>query len=330
VHPPGGSDPILWFELGWEQVPTAIRLHAVDWDGHEVGSIELACLAPCSYEASPDGRRLLVRPQGEPVQAANVFDAAGNRLGSVVEASAWWSDDSRQLCVLRSPGGNPSPPPASSPTELDLVDPFRATRRVVATLSGLGASTLNGRTVGWTVAACSVESDRAVLAIDDMLGVGVVRVVRLSTGATLSTLDDPTRGAACCAVRDWALDHDAGVAIENLTGGGSRMRDLLTGQSTRWPPGASRANHAIALSWTGHRALVSGIGGASHCTAPSTVVMMPTAAPPGYSATLRAARPGSEDVLLLIERPSPAPPLKWVIVRANGSEIALPAELTAA
>src|SRR4029077_14316555 len=206
---------------------------------------------------------LLVRPQGEPVQPAGVFDAAGDRLGSVVEASAWWSDDSTHLCVLRSPGGNPSPPPASSPTELDLVDPFRATRRVVATLSGLDASTLNGRTVGWTVAACSVESDRAVLAIEDMLGVGVVRVVRISTGAIVSALDDPTRGPGCCAVRDWALNHDAGVAIENLTRGGSRLRDLLTGQSTPWPPGASRANRAIALSWTGHRALVSGIGGSA-------------------------------------------------------------------
>lgn len=331
VHPPAGSGPILWFEVAWEQVPTAIRLRAVDWDGQEVGAVALPCLAPCSYDPSPDGRHILVRAQGEPVQPATVFDVAGNRVGAVSDATASWADDSRQFCVLRPPRGSPSPSPlaASLPTEFDLVDPFLATRRVVASLSALGASTVNGRPAGWTVATCSVESDRAVLAVEGQFGVGVVRVVRLSTGATIATLDDPTRGAGCCAVSTWALNHDAGVAIENLAGGGSRVRNLLTGQSTPWPPGASRANRAMALSWNGRRALVSGIGGSAMGIITTAGGAVQWLAPSGYDATLTAARPESEDVLLLIGTPSRAASPKWVIVRADGTEVALPSELAA-
>ncbi len=93
-----GVDVVYW--ANWDGVHGApYRLHAVDWSGHDAGTVDL----PATTDASrgnqqpvaipaPDGRSLLVD--------GDVYSAGGQWLGSAPSGQTLWADDSRHLCHL--------------------------------------------------------------------------------------------------------------------------------------------------------------------------------------------------------------------------------------
>ncbi len=316
VHPPPTDRQLLWFEINREQSPLAIRLHATDWEGHEVGTMAFPCQAPCWVNASPDGQRVLVGeqpPEGQAPAPDTVFDATGTRIGMLDGGGpAAWADDSRHLCVLRNAVLEATPAAATARPELDLVDSTASTSRIVATVVGMSP----GYLVDWVVLACSVSADRAVLSLDGQQGEHAVRVLQLSSGRTLHARDDqPPDGPCGCPVKSLAVDHDGTVALETLTQGGVRLRDLSTGAIPPWTAASAMRSPVFGLSWNGRRALTAD-GVADVATAH---ILWRPPSEPGY---LVAARPGSDDVLVGVTGSSGNPEY---IVRNDGTEVDLPA-----
>jgi hypothetical protein len=310
VHPPPQDRQLLWFGRRSEQIATAVRLHATDWDGHEVGTLAVGCLAPCWFKQSPDGQRLLVGPflaEDAPGHPADIFDASGRHLGTVDGlASAVWADDSRHVCTLRAL--NPSAPRSASPihVELELAAPGAGPPRSVAEV-GVSIAVDSG---SWNVAACSIAADRAVLSLSGDVE-HAVRVVELSSGRTLYSRDDQTQPGTCaCPVSNMVVSHDGTVAVENLSLGGLRFLNLSTGATTPGPAGLSAQTQVLGLSWNGRRALTS-----------AGVFDVPTGRllwlAPATAVGLSAERPGSDDVLVFVSAPSTSDRL--AIVRGDGS-----------
>src|SRR4029077_6125637 len=82
----------------------------------------------------------------------------------------------------------------------------------------------------WEVLACSVRSNRVVVAFADRETVHDLRVVQLSTGRTLYTRDDLVAGGTCgCPIAYMVVNPNAGIAIENLVGGGIQLRSRRRG-----------------------------------------------------------------------------------------------------
>jgi hypothetical protein len=322
VHPPPPDRALLWFDVRSEQVPVAIRLRAADWSGHAVGSLAVPCQQPCWFKASPDGQRLLVGeypPEGRsPSDPDTVFDSSGRRVGTVEHGAATWADDSRHLCVLRGLEQQ-TPPPPTSRAELDLVDPAAAATRTVGAVVGMnGAYVHESLGIGsWNAQACSVISDRAVLSFDGEDGVHNVRVMQLSTGRILYSRDDlPASGVCGCQVERMTVNHDSTVAVESLTQGPARLRDLTGGAIAPLPAAAAVRGPVTGISWNGHR-FVTGDRVVDLATGRTLWV---TAAP----TSLVAARPASDDVLMLVQG-STNSDYRPLIVRGDGSVVALPA-----
>jgi hypothetical protein len=112
------------------------------------------------------------------------------------------------------------------------------------------------------------------------------------------------------------VNPSAGIAIENLVGGGIQLRDLRTGATSAWQPGSAEPGPVFGLSWRGGRVLVqSGIielnSGRHLWRAPS-----PT------NVGLITSRPESDDVLVYISAPNLAT-VREVIVQSDGRSIPL-------
>ena len=102
---------LLWLPISPEQDPLAVRLRALDWSGHQLGTLALPCRAPCSFAPSPDGQRVLIaerQAQGERPTPGTVYDAHGRRVGTITDPTASWADDSRHLCLMRATGAQPA------------------------------------------------------------------------------------------------------------------------------------------------------------------------------------------------------------------------------
>jgi hypothetical protein len=317
VGPPPADRQLLWFAGSPTEDPHAVHLLAIDWNGVQLGTLTLPCRGPCSFSASPDGQRLLVYElpaQGEPPTTGMLYDPQGRRIGSLVDPFGMWADDSRHLCVLRGIDAPSIPPPTASHAELEIVDPEAGKARVVAGLMGINSP---GSFGAWEVLACSVRSNRVVVAIADRETVHDLRVVQLSTGRTLYTRDDLVAGGSCgCPIRYMVVNPSAGIAIENLVGGGIQLRDLRTGATSAWQPGSAEPGPVFGLSWRGGRVLVqSGIielnSGRHLWRAPS-----PT------NVGLITSRPESDDVLVYISAPNLAT-VREVIVQSDGRSIPL-------
>lgn len=316
---PMGTPPadrqLLWFAALPEQDPLAVHLKAFDWSGQQAGKLVLPCRAPCSFEASPDGQRLLVseRPaQGEPPTAGVVYDVRGRRVGTIGDPAALWADDSRHLCRLRQTDSLAGTPPLISHAELDIVDPERGQVLKIANLAGAGSPPASSF---WELLACSLTSDRAVVAVNDQQALHNVRVVELSTGRTLYARDDLAPGAICgCSVARMLVSPDANVAVDNLVGGGVQTRSLATGQASRWPAGGP--GEILGLSWRGRRALVS--KGVIEVGSDRLVWRVM----PGPSVGVMASRPGSDDLLLYLAGNNGAA-VTLIIVQADGPSIPL-------
>jgi hypothetical protein len=298
-----------------EQDPLAVHLKAFDWSGRQVGELVLPCRAPCSFEASPDGQRLLVseRPaQGEPPAPGTIYDAHGRHVGTIANPAAIWADDSPHICLLRPTDSVVGPLSMTSHAELDLIDPESGQLGLVASVAGVKSLSAPAF---WELVACSLTSDRAVVGFSERQALHSVRVLQLSTGRTLYARDDLTVGAVCgCSVANMFVSPDANVAIENLVGGGVQRRSLLTGDTARWPSSWAGPDGVLGLSWRGRLALTS--KGIIDVTSGRLAWRLS----PGVSVRLLATRPGSDDLILYIAGNN-RPTATEVIVQGDGRSI---------
>ena len=113
------------------------------------------------------------------------------------------------------------------------------------------------------------------------------------------------------------VSPDMNVAIENLVGGGVRIRSLSTGAMARWPAASAGPDQILGLSWRGRLALIS-----------KGIIDVASGRPvwrvtPGASVGLLASRPGSEDLLLHLAGNNGAA-AKEVIVQGDGRSIQMP------
>jgi hypothetical protein len=317
VHPPPKDRQLLWLSKRSEQSLFDIRLHATDWDGQEVGTLAIPCLAPCWFKPSPDGQRLLVGPplaEDAPGPRSDFFDSSGRHIGTVEAGqSAIWADDSMHVCTLRSlnpaASGAPSPPPSPSPprVELELAIPGAGSPRPVAVI----AAPTTYDHGSWNLIGCSVTANRAVAVVASEVQ-RAVRVVELSSGRMVYSRDDQTQPGTCaCSVGNTVVSHDGAVAIENLALGGLQFRSLTTGATTHVPAGLSWQPQVLGVSWTGRRALTA--AGVFDIATGRQLWRAPLAA-----VGLPATRPGSDDVLVYL---SAGDSSRAVIVRGDGSEV---------
>jgi hypothetical protein len=306
---------LLWLPISPEQDPLVVRLRAFDWSGDQLGAVTLPCRAPCSFAPSPDGQRVLIAEQpaqGERPTPGAVYDARGRRVGTIADPTARWADDSRHLCLMRATGTPASAPATSSQVELDILDPEHGQDRVVASVSGVSSPSAPAY---WDLLACSIKSDRAVVALSEQQGVHDIRVMQLSTGRTLYARDDLAPGASCgCPVASiWAAPN-ADIAAENLAGGGAQIVRFSTGVTTPWSSGASGSDEILGLSWHGQRALTS--TGIFETSSGRLVWSAASAA----SVAIGASRPGSEDLLLYLAGPNGSA-AREVIVLEDGRSL---------
>jgi hypothetical protein len=249
VVPPRGV-PLIWATRPWEQLPGRLRLHALDWDGREVGRLEVLCDGRCFVQQSPDGHRLLAA-SGE---RADILDETGRPVGQVpTDAVVSWADDSRHLCLVRA---LPSVSGTVQRAALELAEPGSGASRLVATVEGTvwyrGA---------WLLRGCSVRADRAVLALQNSAVISGIRAIQLSTGRVVYLSDDllPPPGPVCnpCHLAPpLIVSTDGAVAVENLASGAARQRDLATGATSPWAL-QPLDEATIALSWGGRLAVTS-------------------------------------------------------------------------
>lgn len=308
--PPAGVD-VIWLSRYWEQVDGSLRLHAVDWGGHEVGRLTLPCAGRCSAQQSPDGSRLLLALPGS---GYRLVDSDGHDLGvpPLLGVAPSWADDSRHLCVVDGVTTPPSPGAT-----------VRATLRVFDAASGQSSAATHVAGTAWfddqwVVRSCSLGADRAVIALQSGGAISTVRVVQLSTGTTLYARDDPppTPGPVCsaCHVGAFAATHDGRLALEELNSGDLQLRDLSTGLVGPWNPPAPHATQPLALSWGGRLAITS--QGVVDVAAESIIWRVPD------SILQVAVRPGGDDVVLVLSG-SPGADNMMRIVHLDGSDIAL-------
>jgi hypothetical protein len=153
--------PVIWYGTSnlWTQ-PGDQRLLAIDWRGNQAGSMYPTAVA---LQQTPDGSALLTQDGGS-------IDGSGVDSGSTTghPSMAFAADDSRSVCKLVGSG------------QLSLMTgPLRGPMRRVASAGSPGARS------GLAIIACSVTSDRAVIADNGMAGTTGIRVIALTTGRLL-------------------------------------------------------------------------------------------------------------------------------------------------
>jgi hypothetical protein len=156
---PAAGVPVIWYGTKPPWTPSDQRLLAVDWHGELAGSLYPASV---TLQASPDGSLLLTQDGG-------YIDGNGAGPGTTpYYPSVLTADDNRSVCELVGTG------------QLSLVTgPVRGPMRRVAS-AGLMAGRSN-----LEIIACSVTSDRAVIADNGNAGTTAIRVIALSTGRLL-------------------------------------------------------------------------------------------------------------------------------------------------
>jgi hypothetical protein len=153
--------PVIWYGTKnlWAP-PSDQRLLAVDWQGNLAGTMYPTSIV---LQQAPDGSALLTQDGG-------YVDGNGVGTGATPGSSsiALTADDSRSICKLVGTG------------QLWLVTgTLRGPMRRVALAGSMGARS------GLDIIACSVTTDRAVIADNGMAGTTAIRVIALSTGRLL-------------------------------------------------------------------------------------------------------------------------------------------------
>jgi hypothetical protein len=317
---------LLWFEKSGEFIPRARILHATDWNGIPTATLRVPCRPGCLRLVSPAGQRLLVSQtplNGASLRIQIVLDVVGRQVASFQGSDRLsWADDSRHLCGFRGAGSGS--PAGSGTAELSVVDPETpALSRVIplAPPADVGNNPLDPG--HWALLACSPGEDRVVLSFDEPKPVAVhdVRVLRISAPQQVGDLNaGQLEGIACgCPITALSVNHDAKVAVATTSDGSVELIDLGTGKTQPWPGNASVPGSVLGVSWNGHRLLAEGgvldIG-------TGRVVWRPQAF---ADLVVLAARPGADDLLIMVSAAGgTGHPLEWII-RSNGVEIRVPA-----
>jgi len=163
--PPAGT-PVIWYSLSspWLGPGQPQRLVAIDWSGTMVGTMYQT---PATQQ-SPDGSILANRDN-------LYFDRTGAPLRSASTPtyySSMFADDNRSLCEIRPNG-------TTSNEQWVFIGRIDGASRPIAPVGMTGARS------GIGLLACSVLSDRVVVAEVGMTGVSTVRVLTLSSGRLL-------------------------------------------------------------------------------------------------------------------------------------------------
>ncbi|HET9890213.1 MAG TPA: Ig-like domain-containing protein [Mycobacterium sp.] len=160
--PPAGT-PVIWYA---RDSPTntvvPVRLAAIDWDGHLVGTAYVWR----AFNQSPDGAVM--------VTGDGYVDASGRLIAS--SASPYptvFADDGKSICELQSAGG------ANPDVVWIYTGPLRGPLHRVVPAGQFGARS------GLGIIACSVLNDRVVLEYGDVSGTTSVKVLTLSSGRLL-------------------------------------------------------------------------------------------------------------------------------------------------
>jgi hypothetical protein len=239
------SPPLILYWAG--TTDHSYQLTARSYSGQSVGSLVIP-YGDYGFEIAPNGSRVL---DGQQIISVH---------GSVIGNIAWtfptlpvWADDSAHLC-----GATYAPSGQSSLVEFDESGDARTVRN-------LGPSTSQ---TSWQVLACSPGANRAVVVRQGNNIAETIDVVRLSTGALLSThlVADATSGASTPVA-----SHDGSVIAVNEPSG-IAVRDgatwALLARIVRWgsQAGFPLIGSALMTSWDGSRLLIDGGGasGASH------------------------------------------------------------------
>ena len=213
MGPPPAGIPLIWYSTvaaAGTQPSTGTQV-ALDWSGRMVGELH----EPHLLSQTPDGSSFFVPDVG-------IADAQGNRIAQPLSTVAdTWSDDSRQACEIEAYYGQP-PSSGFTPTSL-FIGPISGPIHRVADFGSL----LNSQVV--SVLACSVLTDRAVVAQRTLTGFSEVRAIKLSTGATLFDRSYYPPLAGLIASRDGAYlagVRSDGTTIITSTGDGRVMARL--------------------------------------------------------------------------------------------------------
>jgi hypothetical protein len=167
--PAANAGPFIWYAAAppaGSPTPTGTQV-ALDWSGRVVGVLHEQGLG---IFQSPDGTRLLTQ--------RGLIDQSGQPLGSLMpDKGGTWADDSRHVCVFGTATG--ALPTGNQDQGWLYFGAIGSPLHRVAPFGSFGGQSGPG------VIACSFLNDRAVVLQMVVMGVSEVRVIRLSTGATL-------------------------------------------------------------------------------------------------------------------------------------------------
>jgi hypothetical protein len=264
-------------------------LHRVDWTGRTTGSL-VAPAGAAGLTASPDGA--LVAARDAAGSGAVVLDAAGEVVARPSAFGAWSGDGAHEACAIVTGALG------LQVVTLDLRDPTRP-RNVTVTVTGIGATS-----VGWTLGGCAVRSGRLVAFHEPTPSVvDAAAVIALGTGRVLSRVtyddgpppvapvlspdsrylaeNDPQRRAA--SIRDLTTGEVVGHVTGLVAGFSGDGRLVVTDVELGSPTTASRV---AVVDWRWNRTEWAGRG----------------------HATLLAARPAGEELVLAVTTDPAAPP----------------------
>ncbi len=174
---PAPGVPVIWYATQPPWNATDQRLLAVDWQGNLAGT-----MFPTStlLQQAPDGSSVLT-PDGGSIDGNGAVAAGTPAHASTVFAA----DDSQSLCRVAGSG----------PLWLET-GRLRGAMRRVALVGSTGARS------GIDILACSVMSDRAVIADNGIGGTSAVRVIALTTGRLLYQRSYGGASVALISTRD--------------------------------------------------------------------------------------------------------------------------------
>jgi hypothetical protein len=163
--PPPGM-PVIWYGTRSPSAPPSDtqRVVAVDWHGNLAGTMYVTAFG---VQQAPDGSGLFTQ-DGSYLDRNGVASASGNPYASMM------ADNSQSVCTLGYPGGV-----VGSGQLWLFAGPIRGPMRRVAPVGSVGARS------GIGLIACSVASDRAVVADNGVGGTTGIHVIVLSTGRVL-------------------------------------------------------------------------------------------------------------------------------------------------
>jgi hypothetical protein len=202
-------------------------VHRIDWSGKAYGTITGAGLA----QQSPNGLLVLAIPD---LTILDSGDVTKGRLamGGLGLVDAAWADDSRHLCLIASSSSG-----ENALWEGAANEPLRR----VASVSAVGPTP--------SIAACSVENDRAVVvAFTPQRVATALEAIRLTTG-------DVVYGVA------YAVKQQ--VQVVSARGGNYIAENSPSGAAIRRIPDGKVVlmlsnKRVIGFSWPGDRILVAG------------------------------------------------------------------------